>query len=126
MTQENVEQFVKIISVYEGMSIEEAKLTYAARKKLPKGAFCGPNRTYPANDAAHVRNAFARLAQFGHRLPPKVRAKIYGCLRSRAKKYGVEHNPKKYKWGKAVRETQRKVIFEWYLEELERVNCDVC
>ncbi len=86
----NVEE-VQTIAKFEGLTVEEARLTYAARKKLPTRAFCGPNRSYPAHDAAHVRNAFARLSQFGHRLKPSVRARILACLKRRAKRFGVEH-----------------------------------
>ncbi|MFA4987561.1 MAG: hypothetical protein WC712_13345 [Candidatus Brocadiia bacterium] len=68
----------------------EAKLSYANRQKLPDSAFCGPGRTYPAHDAAHVRNGLARLSQFGGKLSSSVRAKILACLRSRAKKYGIK------------------------------------
>ena len=75
---------------FEGYSFEEAKLTYAKRENLPDSAFCGPNRTYPAHDAAHVRNALARLGTFGGRIKAAVRARILGCLKSRAKRYGIE------------------------------------
>jgi hypothetical protein len=38
-----------------------AKLSTAARKKLPKGDFAGPGRSFPEEDAAHKRAAI-RLA----------------------------------------------------------------
>lgn len=76
--------------MYEGFNFTEAKLTYARREKLPSGAFCGPNRTYPAHDVAHVRNALTRLSQFGKRLKPAVRARILACLKRRAKRYKIE------------------------------------
>ena len=60
------ETILKAMVELEGFSFEEAKLTYAKRQALPNSAFCGPKRTYPAHDKAHVRNAFARLSQFGH------------------------------------------------------------
>ena len=75
---------------FEGIEINEAKLTYARRQKLPSSAFCGPKRTYPAHDAAHVRNGLARLGTFGGRLKPAVRARILACLRRRAKRYKIE------------------------------------
>lgn len=34
-----------------------ARLTAAQRKKLPAKDFAGPNRSFPMNDAAHVRAA---------------------------------------------------------------------
>lgn len=43
-----------------------AKLTYRARKKLPRKAFAIPEeRAYPIHDIAHARNALARVSQFG-------------------------------------------------------------
>jgi hypothetical protein len=110
------------IAVYEGMTIEEAKLTYAERKELPSSAFCGPDRTYPAHDAAHVRNAFARLSRFGDKIAPAIRKRIYRCLVRRAKKFGVEHDPSTYKWGKSVSETfeeEEKVdeMIDWLFRE---------
>jgi hypothetical protein len=98
----------EFIAEFEGYTIQEAKLTYAARQKLPATAFCGPHKSYPASDAAHVRNGLARLSQFGHRLKPAVRAKIHSCLVSRAKRFGVK-----------VSETENvKPILAWYLEEM--------
>jgi hypothetical protein len=43
-----------------------AKLSYQQRKKLPSTAFVNPKeRKYPIEDAAHGRNALARVAQHG-------------------------------------------------------------
>lgn len=84
------ESVLKAMVELEGYSFEEAKLTYAKREKLPSSAFCGPNRTYPAHDKAHVRSGLQRLSQFGARLKQPVRARILGCLKRRAKRFGVE------------------------------------
>jgi hypothetical protein len=40
-----------------------AKLTTADRKKLPKGKFAGPDRSYPVPDKSHAANAKARASQ---------------------------------------------------------------
>jgi hypothetical protein len=50
-----------------------AKLTAAARKKLPASAFAGPGRSYPVEDKAHARNAKSRAAQFAS---PALKAKV--------------------------------------------------
>ena len=42
-----------------------AKLTAATRKKIPTGEFALPGRRYPIEDAAHARNALARVSQDG-------------------------------------------------------------
>lgn len=40
-----------------------AKLTAAARKKIPAGEFAGPDRSYPVPDKSHAANAKARASQ---------------------------------------------------------------
>jgi len=108
------ETILKAMVELEGYSFEEAKLTYARRQKLPSGAFCGPKRSYPAHDAAHVRNALARLSQFGGKLKPAVRARILGCLKRRAKRFGVEISETASgrlclaKWDETIPEEKRK------------------
>jgi len=71
------------------MNITELKkLTTKKRKDLPDSAFCDPeNRRYPANDAAHVRNGLARIAQ--NKNDPKYKS-ILACLKKRAKKFGIK------------------------------------
>jgi len=61
-----------------------AKLTAAARKKLPASTFAGPGRSYPVNDRAHAANAKARATQQVKKgnLSPAAAAKI----RARANK----------------------------------------
>jgi hypothetical protein len=105
----------EIIAEYEGYSVEEAKLSYASRKELPKSAFCGPDRSFPAHDAAHVRNGIARLAQ-NKVLPPAVKAKILACLKRRAKRFGVEVSETATTSPADQKELDGAVM--WYLREL--------
>lgn len=106
-------EVIALIFQHEGpYSVEEARLTYKTREKLPASAFCGPDRSYPAHDKDHVKNAIARLGQFGGRLSPHVRRSIFNCLKSRAKKHGIEISEdilKKYK--KKAEET-----LQWYMD----------
>jgi hypothetical protein len=44
-----------------------AKLSKAARKKIPTSGFALPGRRYPIEDKAHARNALARVSQTGTR-----------------------------------------------------------
>jgi hypothetical protein len=59
-----------------------ARLTYAQRKALPSSSFAIPSeRKYPIEDAAHARNALARVSQFGSpaekaKVVPKARKKL--------------------------------------------------
>jgi hypothetical protein len=61
-----------------------SKLSYAARKKMPKKSFALPSKKeggkggYPINDAAHARNALSRVSQFGSPSEKAtVRAKVH-------------------------------------------------
>ena|SRR3989304_2583288 len=118
---------IQVIAEFEGLTIEEAKLSYAARQDLPASAFCGPDKSYPAENAAHVGNGFARLSAFGKRLPRTVAMKIYRCLVRRASKFGVEHDASKFSWltGKNVEETfiqediETKKVLNWLFEEIK-------
>ena len=116
-----VEEYL-VISEYEGLEIEEAKLTYAARKDLPTSAFCGPDRSFPAHDAAHVRAGLQRLSQFWAKIAPATRKKILGCLVRRAKRFGVEYDPKKFEEtvGESVSEAEmrKEAVTDWYLQVL--------
>lgn len=55
-----------------------AKLTAAARKRIPKGEFAGPNRSYPVPDRSHAANAKARASQQANagRISKATEAKI--------------------------------------------------
>lgn len=56
-----------------------AQLSSQQRAKLPKKSFAIPNqKAYPINDAAHARNALARVSQFGTPAQKAtVRAKVH-------------------------------------------------
>ncbi len=115
---EAMELIIKSISENEGLTVEEAKLSYQARKDLPETAFCGPDKSYPAHDAAHVRDAFSRLSAFGGKLKPATRSRIHACLVRRAKHFGIEHQG--CRWcSKKVEET-----IEWFLADYNK--CKDC
>lgn len=55
-----------------------AKLTAAARKKIPTKSFAGPDRSYPIQDRSHAANALSRVSQHGSsELKAKVRAAVH-------------------------------------------------
>lgn len=121
----NIREVETIVWV-EGLSIEEAALSYAQRKDLPKTAFCGPDRSYPSHDAKRVRAGFQRLSQFGKKLPRGVALSIYSCLKKKAKKFKIEHDASKFKWltGKksveesvAEAEEEDRKLREWLYEQ---------
>lgn len=137
ITRTEVLKFRESVSLYEGLefeTFEEARLTYAKRKDLPASAFCGPDRSYPAYDVKRIRAGLQRLSQFGGKLPKATRAKIYRCLRGRAKKKGVEHDAKNYKWKsdgspnpKYRKKIQEAVVwFEKKKAHLFKKECNTC
>ena len=77
------------LDLVAGGEATDKVLTSAARKKLPDSAFCGPDRSFPANDAAHVRNGLARLPQ-AKNFTSEQKSRILACLKRKAKKFGVE------------------------------------
>ncbi len=64
------------------------KLTTKDRKKLSKGTFCGPNRSFPVNDCQHAATAkaFLRRAKFSQ----ATKKRIAACINSRAKSMGCK------------------------------------
>jgi hypothetical protein len=57
-----------------------AKLTTRARKALKTSQFAGPDRSYPIEDAAHARNALARVSQHG---TPAEKKRVRGAVKRR-------------------------------------------
>jgi hypothetical protein len=65
-----------------------AKLTTAARKRLPKSSFAVPSKDgYPIQDPGHARNALSRVSQHGTPARKKqVRAAVHRKYPSIGKK----------------------------------------
>ena len=61
-----------------------AKLTTAARKRLPSKVFAGPDRSFPIEDKAHARAALSR-AHFAAN-PAAIRRKVHAAYPSVGKK----------------------------------------
>ena len=64
----------------------EAKLSTDKRNSLPDGAFCGPNRSFPVHDRAHV---VAALRLLGRYKGPGDKERIRACIMRKAKKFGI-------------------------------------
>lgn len=78
-----------------------AKLTAAARKKIPAKDFAGPDKSYPIPDASHARNALARAS--GKPVDAAVKAKV------RAKFPGIKVG------GKGGGSKKRRVTSDGYM-----------
>jgi hypothetical protein len=63
-----------------------AKLTTKQRKNLKSSTFCGPNRSFPVNDCAHVRAAKVYLKR--SKFSADVQKRIAACINRKAKALG--------------------------------------
>jgi hypothetical protein len=95
------------LGVSAGLISQDAKLSTKARKALPDSAFCGPNRSFPVHDAAHVRNALARLPQ-ASTFSADQKARILACVRRRASKLGVKVSADQLEYNQLVSLLDRK------------------
>jgi len=64
---------------------EDAKLSTQKRKSLPSSSFCGPNRSFPVPDCAHVTAARRLIGRFKG---PGNKSKILACVARKAKALG--------------------------------------
>jgi len=71
-----------------------AKLSSKARNALPASTFLGPDRSYPAPDESHARNALARAAQHAS---PELQAKIKSRVKRKYPNIKVEGEPAKHR-----------------------------
>ena len=62
------------------------KLTTKDRKKMKKGTFCGPGRSFPVNDCKHAATAKAFLGR--SKFSSATKKKIAACINRKAKALG--------------------------------------
>ena len=68
------------------------KLTTKDRKKLKKSTFCGPGRSFPVPDCAHVGAAKAYLGR--SKFSKSTKKKIAACINRKAKQLGCKVSKK--------------------------------
>lgn len=90
---------------------EDAKLSTEKRAKLPSSAFCGPNKSFPVNDCAHV-TAARRL--IGRYKGPGNKTKILACVNSKAKSMSCDSN----KSNDSQTKTNREELMELTLQDI--------
>jgi hypothetical protein len=74
-------------------AIEIAKpLTTKQRKKMKKGTFCGPDRSFPVPDCKHVGTAKAFLGR--SKFSAATKKKIAACINRKAKQLGCASGKK--------------------------------
>lgn len=72
--------------------LEDAKLTTEKRNKLAKSTFCGPNRSFPVPDCAHV--VAARRLIDRTKISDATKEKILACVSRKAKAMGCDGSKK--------------------------------
>lgn len=71
----------------EEMGFNDATLSSAQRKKLASKSFCGPDRSFPVPDCAHVRAARRLIGRYKG---PGDKTRILGCVNKKAKALGCD------------------------------------
>jgi hypothetical protein len=67
-------------------AVKDAKLSSEARKKLSGGTFCGPNRSFPVPDCAHVTAARRLIGRAS--VGESTKSKILACVSRKASSLG--------------------------------------
>lgn len=67
---------------------EDAKLSSKKRKELPDSAFCGPDRSFPVPDCAHVTAARRLIGRA--KLSEDQKKKVLACVNRKEKSLGCE------------------------------------
>jgi len=94
LPEEDQALFADPDAIYEEMAADlgDAKLTAAQRKKLPKSAFCGPGRSFPVPDCAHVIAARRLIGR--SKYAESTKQKILACVNRKAKRLGCDKSDK--------------------------------
>jgi hypothetical protein len=99
------------------LMVGDAKLSTAARKKLSGGTFCGPSRSFPVPDCAHV-TAARRLIGRAKGLSSDGKSRILACVSRKAKSLGCESKKKSDSEDENITLTVYD-IFELWIKDLE-------
>ncbi len=86
MAIENINTLKGLITKANRVIENSKKLTTKDRKKLPDSVYCGPGRSFPCNDCAHVAAAKAFLGR--SKFSKETKKKIAACINRKAKQLG--------------------------------------
>lgn len=105
-------------------SIEHAKkLTTKTRKALPSSVFCGPGRSFPCQDCAHVRAAKVYLKR--SHFSASTQRKIAACINRKSKALGCGGTkPAKAKGAEEKIDKELQVIMDSKVFETTRKFVD--
>ena len=76
---------MKESKLFEEKQIEDAKLSTEKRKSLSKSSFCGPNKSFPVPDCAHVTAARRLIGRYNG---PGDKSTILACVSRKASAMG--------------------------------------
>lgn len=96
----------------EAVNVDEKPLTSKDRNKLPETAFCGPDRSFPANDKSHVQNGLARLA--GSKLSSSQKASVKACLIRKGKAMGMKFSTEAANCAAKLIDAAHRIEFNLY------------
>lgn len=89
-TEEDVTALKELSAEYDQLiesdEMGDAKLSTAQRKKLKSSTFCGPGRSFPVPDCAHVTAARRLIGRY--KGSSSTKAKILACVSRKAKNLG--------------------------------------
>lgn len=85
----------------------DARLTSEQRKKLKKSQFCGPNRSFPVPDCAHVTAALRLLGRA--KLSQAAKDRVRACVMRKARAMGCKAGSRDSAWAK---------ILAWMLDDI--------
>lgn len=94
MTDDIREEDRVTIEEWTRKQFEDAKLSSEKRKKLKSSTFCGPDRSFPVPDCAHV-TAARRLIGRAKGLSESQKKSIMSCVNGKAKKLGCDKKKEK-------------------------------
>lgn len=92
MSIENINTLKGLITKANRVIEVSKTLTTKDRKKLPDSVYCGPHRSFPCNDCAHVAAAKAFLGR--SKFSKETKKKIAACINRKAKKLGCSTEKK--------------------------------
>ena len=78
-----------IVELDNELPEEDKKLSTKARKSMKTSTFCGPNRSFPVPDCAHVTAARRLIGKYKG---PGDKSKILACVSRKAKALGCSSN----------------------------------
>lgn len=94
-TDEEITEFVDVLDPQLDTVLEDAKLSTTQRKKLSGSTFCGPNRSFPVPDCAHVTAARRLIGRA--KVSDSTKSTILACVSRKASSLGCSAKGKSSK-----------------------------